>query len=129
MILPDSAAAMMADIEMEYDAALQDARIAQDGSKSWRNVVYAVEMGFCPLMLEMDVPKGEGPFPLVVFIHGGAWFIGHPTITNPMSPMRLCRVARVLVRARSVVIRAFSRINDRTSTFPHASGSSAHARW
>ena len=83
MTLPDSAAAMMADIEMEYDSALHDVNIAADGSKSWRNVVYAVEMGYRPLMLEMDVPQGEGPFPLIVSIHGGAWFIGHPTITNP----------------------------------------------
>ncbi|MEO9167785.1 MAG: alpha/beta hydrolase, partial [Aestuariivirga sp.] len=29
-------------------------------------------------------PKGVGPFPLIVFVHGGAWAVGDPTITNPI---------------------------------------------
>lgn len=83
MALPPDSAAMMAEIDMDYDAALRNIHSDEAGNKSWRDVTYAVEQGFRPLMLDITVPKGKGPFPLVVFIHGGAWFVGHPTISNP----------------------------------------------
>lgn len=31
-----------------------------------------------PLTLDVLVPKGEGPFPVLVYLHGGAWIWGSP---------------------------------------------------
>ncbi|MEV6205483.1 alpha/beta hydrolase [Streptomyces sp. NPDC051771] len=39
-------------------------------------VSYAEIPGFRPLLLDLRVPPGEGPFPLVVWIHGGAFLYG-----------------------------------------------------
>ena len=83
MSLPEDSMAMMADIDMDYDEALTKPMTDLYGRKMWRDVTYAVVAGFRPMMLDLTLPKGQGPFPLVVFIHGGAWFVGHPTISNP----------------------------------------------
>jgi acetyl esterase/lipase len=40
------------------------------------NLVYAEIVGYRPLRLDLYVPAGEGPWPLVVWVHGGAWRIG-----------------------------------------------------
>lgn len=42
----------------------------------YKDVVYAQLPGFRPLLLDLRVPPGEGPFPLVVWIHGGAFLFG-----------------------------------------------------
>ncbi|GAA2274719.1 hypothetical protein GCM10009853_030870 [Glycomyces scopariae] len=39
-------------------------------------VNYAEIPGFRPLALDLHVPQGKGPFPLVVWIHGGAFLFG-----------------------------------------------------
>jgi acetyl esterase/lipase len=83
MPLPDDSKPMMAEIDMDYEAAMFAPETNKQGRKMWRDVVYAVERGFRPLMLDVTVPDGKGPWPMVVFIHGGAWFVGHPTISNP----------------------------------------------
>lgn len=83
MAFPPDALAMMAEIDMDYDEALTKPAADASGRRMWRDIVYAVELGFRPLLLDVTVPQGEGPFPLVVYIHGGAWFIGGPSLTNP----------------------------------------------
>ncbi|MEU6845593.1 alpha/beta hydrolase [Streptomyces sp. NPDC046716] len=42
----------------------------------YTTVSYAEIPGFRPLLLDLRVPPGEGPFPLVVWIHGGAFLFG-----------------------------------------------------
>ncbi|MGN9911379.1 alpha/beta hydrolase fold domain-containing protein [Phytohabitans sp. LJ34] len=37
------------------------------------NLVYADISGYRPLRLDLYLPAGEGPWPLVVWVHGGAW--------------------------------------------------------
>ena len=37
------------------------------------NLVYADILGYRPLRLDLHVPAGAGPWPLVVWVHGGAW--------------------------------------------------------
>ncbi len=83
MALPEDSKEIMADIDMDYQAALFTPDLNKHGRRVWRDVVFAVERGFRPLMLDVTVPDGNGPWPLVIYIHGGAWFVGHPTISNP----------------------------------------------
>lgn len=75
--------AMFKDIGMDFDETLNNSGVDAKGRKQWRDVVFAAEVGFRFLTLDLTLPKGVGPFPLVVFIHGGAWLAGDPTVTNP----------------------------------------------
>jgi acetyl esterase/lipase len=34
--------------------------------------------------MNVSIPKSNKSAPLIVFIHGGAWLFGHPTLTNPV---------------------------------------------
>jgi acetyl esterase/lipase len=46
------------------------------GIRWFPNAVVAEIQGYRPLHLDLRVPPGTGPFPLVVWIHGGAWWAG-----------------------------------------------------
>ena len=70
------------DISMELTWPLNHPETLADGGTFFRDVVYAAPWGFRPLMLDVRLPKGDGPFPLIVFVHGGAWATNGPTITN-----------------------------------------------
>ncbi len=83
MRIPTSFKALFDDISQDWDYALQHPHTDNHRRMQWRDVAYATPVGFRPLMLDVTLPKGEGPFPLVVFIHGGAWLSGHPTVSNP----------------------------------------------
>ncbi|MBA4353834.1 MAG: alpha/beta hydrolase, partial [Novosphingobium sp.] len=48
-----------------------------NGVKAWRDVTYQVQPGFRPQIVDIYVPKGKGPHPLVLYIHGGGWMGGH----------------------------------------------------
>lgn len=41
-----------------------------------RNDIEYARVGDVPLLLNASVPAGEGPFPIVVFVHGGGWGSG-----------------------------------------------------
>lgn len=47
------------------------------GVKAWRDVVYTTVDGFRPQVVDVYVPSGKGPHPLVLYIHGGGWRGGH----------------------------------------------------
>lgn len=72
------------DIGLDLEWPLHHPEPTRDGGQIFRDVPYATPWGFRPLMLDLRLPKGQGPFPTIVFIHGGAWAIGHQTITNPV---------------------------------------------
>jgi acetyl esterase/lipase len=76
--------ALFEDIGQDYGWPLHHPETATDGGKIYRNVPYATIDGYRPLMLEAAVPSGAGPHPVIVYIHGGAWRIGSPHITNPV---------------------------------------------
>jgi acetyl esterase/lipase len=40
------------------------------------NCVVSTPLGYRPLHLDLHVPPGEGPFPVVLWIHGGGWMSG-----------------------------------------------------
>jgi acetyl esterase/lipase len=48
-----------------------------DGGGRWyANALVSEILGYRPLHLDLRVPPGAGPFPVVVWIHGGAWWAG-----------------------------------------------------
>jgi acetyl esterase/lipase len=81
---PAAFKAMFADIAMDMDWSLHHPVQLPQGGRFFRDVAYAAPWGFRPLMLDVTLPSGDGPHPTIVFIHGGAWAAGHPTITNPV---------------------------------------------
>ena len=80
--MADAMAPMFKDIGQDHRAALAAAETDASGVRHWRDVVYADIRGFRPLTLFVSVPPTPKPPPLVVFIHGGAWLMGHPMVTN-----------------------------------------------
>lgn len=47
------------------------------GVKAWRDVVYKKNDGYRPQVVDIYVPSGNGPHPLILYIHGGGWRGGH----------------------------------------------------
>jgi acetyl esterase/lipase len=48
------------------------------GTNSFYDITYATVSGYRPLTLDLHIPsKGSGPFPALVWVHGGAWSGGH----------------------------------------------------
>lgn len=77
-------AAMSRDIAQDHKAAFENVEIDSEGVRHWRDVVFADLRGFRPLTLYVSTPRKASPPPLVIFIHGGAWRLGHPMVTNPV---------------------------------------------
>ncbi|MFM5953176.1 MAG: alpha/beta hydrolase fold domain-containing protein [Novosphingobium sp.] len=47
------------------------------GVRGYRDVVYQQLDGYIPQVVDIYVPAGNGPHPLVLYIHGGGWVGGH----------------------------------------------------
>lgn len=57
-----------------------------------RDVPYQMMLGYHPLTADIYVPtQGKGPFPAVVYGHGGGWSFGNPR--NPGTPEALSALA------------------------------------
>ena len=80
--MTDPFAALFKDIGQDHEAALSQVETDRAGVRHWRDVVFAHFRGYRPLMLAVSVPRAAAPPPLVIFIHGGGWQIGHPLVTN-----------------------------------------------
>lgn len=72
-----------ADLVQEPERLEAEFFAADGGGRYWPNLAFALPMGFRPLMMDLTVPGGPGPHPLVVFIHGGGWMLGTPKYSNP----------------------------------------------
>ena len=60
------------------------ARDDYPGVTSYYDVIYAEVVGFRPLVLDLHIPKGDGPHPVALWVHGGGWqggarAVGHAT--------------------------------------------------
>jgi acetyl esterase/lipase len=73
---------MMNEIENDWDYPMRNPTIDSKGMRHWRDVIVAKPLGYRPLTAMISAPKSSKPLPLVIYIHGGAWFIGHPAIQN-----------------------------------------------
>jgi acetyl esterase/lipase len=51
-------------------------RTGRLGELEYDAIVYSCEPGYRSLFLDLRVPAGEGPHPLIVWIHGGGWIHG-----------------------------------------------------
>ncbi|MCX5589392.1 alpha/beta hydrolase [Streptomyces erythrochromogenes] len=62
---------------------------AADGVRRFDGITYATTPGYRPRLLDVQVPAGEGPFPAVVWIHGGGWLDGDRRYPPPTVPAAL----------------------------------------
>ncbi|MFF3620712.1 alpha/beta hydrolase fold domain-containing protein [Streptomyces sp. NPDC002467] len=60
-----------------------------DGVRRFDGITYATTPGYRPRLLDVQVPAGEGPFPAVVWIHGGGWLDGDRRYPPPTVPAAL----------------------------------------
>ena len=88
-----------------HDAPLPPARDAGDGVRVLAGVPYASLPGVRPLELDLYLP-GEGPAPVVVFVHGGGWRLGSRHTLGPAyagrRPAPFEEVARAGIAVASV---------------------------
>ncbi|AWZ08746.1 MULTISPECIES: alpha/beta hydrolase [unclassified Streptomyces] len=63
--------------------------VGADGIRRFEGVTYATSPGYRPRLLDVLVPEGEGPFPAVVWIHGGGWLDGDRRYPPPTVPVEL----------------------------------------
>ncbi|MEU9800306.1 alpha/beta hydrolase [Streptomyces sp. NPDC051000] len=59
------------------------------GIRHHDGITYATTPGYRPRLLDVRVPAGEGPFPVVVWIHGGGWLDGDRRYPPPTVPAAL----------------------------------------
>ena len=73
-------------------------RVLAEGIRLLEGIEYASIRGFRPLLLDLYLPAGAGPWPAVVFIHGGGWGVGTRASVSPplddWSPSAFERIAR-----------------------------------
>ncbi|WP_406180437.1 alpha/beta hydrolase fold domain-containing protein [Streptomyces sp. NBC_01006] len=60
-----------------------------DGVRRFDGITYATTPGYRPRLLDVQLPAGEGPFPAVVWIHGGGWLDGDRRYPPPTVPAAL----------------------------------------
>jgi len=52
------------------------------GVSGYKDVTYQLLTGFHPQTADIYVPTGRGPYPAVVFVHGGGWSAGSPRMED-----------------------------------------------
>ncbi|MBT2472380.1 alpha/beta hydrolase [Streptomyces sp. ISL-66] len=60
-----------------------------DGIRCFDGITYATTAGYRPRLLDVRVPAGEGPFPAVVWVHGGGWLDGDRRYPPPTVAVEL----------------------------------------
>ncbi|WP_251059398.1 MULTISPECIES: alpha/beta hydrolase [unclassified Streptomyces] len=61
----------------------------EHGVRRFDGITYATTPGYRPRLLDVQLPAGEGPFPAVVWIHGGGWLDGDRRYPPPTVPAAL----------------------------------------
>jgi acetyl esterase/lipase len=60
----------------ERPGELRPPVVDPDGTRRYFDIEYASVIGFRPLRMDLFVPAAEGPVPVIVYIHGGAFKFG-----------------------------------------------------
>lgn len=79
-LLPAQLMAGLSGVNM-LDAAPEGLRTPQPqhlipGAVTYRDIMYAVILGYRPLLLDVHVPAGRGPHPVVIYAHPGGFVAG-----------------------------------------------------
>ncbi|NTW52821.1 MAG: alpha/beta hydrolase, partial [Chlorobiaceae bacterium] len=74
----------VSDSEVSADR-LPDTKLRLGKVTLTRDVVYSMVPGYRPMLLDLYRPDGQGPHPLVIFIHGGSWTTGSKRATANFS--------------------------------------------
>jgi acetyl esterase/lipase len=69
-----------------HTAPLPAPRPGPDGIQVLTGVPYAAIPGIRPLELDLHLPAGAGPHPVVLFLHGGGWRLGSRHSGGPAFP-------------------------------------------
>jgi acetyl esterase/lipase len=89
-----------------HDQPLPAPHPGAGGIRLLLGVPYAAIPGIRPLELDLYLPAGEGPHPVVVFLHGGGWRLGSRHAAGPayrgQSPTPFERVAQAGIAVASV---------------------------
>jgi acetyl esterase/lipase len=76
------------------------------GTRRLLGVPYAAIPGIRPLELDLYLPAGDGPHPVVLFLHGGGWRLGSRHLAGPayrgQTPTPFERVAQAGIAVASV---------------------------
>jgi acetyl esterase/lipase len=84
-----------------HEASLPPAATTAGGVRLLPGVAYAALPGIRPLELDLWLPpEGGGPFPVVVFLHGGGWRVGTRHLVGA-DPTPFERVARAGIAVAS----------------------------
>ena len=67
----------------DWTRCLNEMHPTEDGLRHWPRLFLAEIPGWRPLVGSLTLPRGEGPHPLVLHIHGGGWMTGHPAVLSP----------------------------------------------
>lgn len=86
-----------------------------DGSRHYPGISYATLPGYRPLKLDLWVPEGEGPHPVVVFVHGGAWAFGD---RGDLLPAQDTSAVIDLLLAADLAVASIDYRLSREATFP-----------
>ncbi|WP_425101847.1 alpha/beta hydrolase fold domain-containing protein [Tropicibacter sp. S64] len=97
-------------LAQEPQALLTEHFPLADGSRYWPTLAYALTIGYRPMMLDLRVPQGPGPHPLVIYIHGGAWYLGTPKYNN--AALRALRIEDRLLDAGYAMARISYRLSS-----------------
>ncbi|NDW33107.1 alpha/beta hydrolase [Salipiger sp. PrR007] len=81
----------------DWNTGIENVVEAEDGSRTWPELFVAQFMGWRPLTASLRTPPGDGPHPVVVYIHGGGWLKGHPHLVSPVN--RKLRITEQLLAA------------------------------
>ncbi len=81
-----------------------------DGTNYWPALAYALIIGYRPLMLDLHLPPGDGPHPLVIYIHGGAWYLGTPKYNN--RSLRSLNIEKNFLKAGYAIARISYRLSS-----------------
>ncbi len=100
---------MNEDIAFVFDHALNQFCVDADGKRTWPQLFFAAPRGFRPLTMYLTTPAGDGPHPLFVHIHGGAWWAGHENISN--KTLDAMKLTETLVSAGYAVARISYRLS------------------
>lgn len=68
------------DLANDYDCLIRQPVISASGAKRWPVLISAQPIGYRPLTIDLRLPPGPGPHPVLVYIHGGGWAFGHASV-------------------------------------------------